>query len=254
MIPGRVLTAFGAADADVAAATPAGPAWGNGVRIGDVVYSEATATSHWSATLRDKMQVDGLAIAKPARATDGRFVVAGWMASGYVPGRPEIRLDETVAVALRLADALHGVTGPTGVERTDVFAQAELDAWAWGDREFGAIDAPVQVGHADLLATTLYDGEACPGLSDIVPFATLRPAGATAALAIADGLIATADGGVDVGVLDRFAHIPRLDELVLRFVKYRELVNIAHPHGKPNIRSNIAGVLDTLVSRRAATL
>lgn len=252
MIPDHVLTAFGS-DSSLRPA-PAGPAWDHGWVVGPLVYSEAADTAHWSASVRTKLTVPGLRVARPARSSDGRVVVGGWRASGHIAGELSLRTDETVAAALRLADTLTQVDGPVDLRRTDLFAEAEREAWARCDEEFGSIDAPLQVGHADMLATTIYSGSAAPALTDLVPFAQPRPHAMTAAQAIADALIVGAEGGVDVGLVERFAHLPDLEELVLRGVTYREIVVDRLPAEHSLTRSNIAAVRGALMSRRSATI
>ncbi|AIT60467.1 hypothetical protein [Corynebacterium doosanense] len=252
MIPDHVLTAFGS-DSSVPPVS-AGPAWDHGWVVGPLVYSEATDTAHWSASVRTKLTVAGVRVARPARSSDGRVVVGGWRASGHIAGELSLRIDETVAAALRLADALAEVDGPVDLRRTDLFAEAEREAWARCDEEFGVIDAPLQVGHADMLATTIYSGSAAPAVTDLVPFAQPRPHAMTAAQAIADALIIGAEGGVDTGVIERFAHLPDLEDLILRGLTYREIVADRHPDENSLTCSNIAAVRAALMSRRSATI
>lgn len=254
MIPGHVLTAFGADEAGGAEPVFAGPAWDNGWTVGPLVFSEATDTAHWSASVRMKLSVPGVRIARPARASDGRVVVGGWKASGHIPGELALRVDETVSAALRLAEALEPVAGPVDLHRSDTFAQAELAAWARVDDEFGPVDAPVQVGHADMLGTTIYAGVSAPAVTDLVPFAVPRPRVMTAAQVIADALIIGAEGGVDVGLIERFAHLPDLENLLLRAVAYRGIVADLLPEHNSLTRSNVGVVHQALMSRRSATI
>lgn len=257
MIPQHVLTAFNASQpAPRTGARPEamGPAWDNGYRIGSTVYSEATDTAHWSAMLREKLTVPGLRIARPLRTTDGRFTVGGWKASAHIPGQPLRRYDETVMVALRLADALADIPGPTGLERSDLFAEAEREAFRLADEHFGELELPLQSGHADVLASTIYDGTAVPGVTEIVPFADPRPRAMSAALAIVDAMIIEAETGVDTGLLDRFAHVEKIEDLALRAVYYRDIVAERHPRTNSITRSNVRAVRDALVSRRSATI
>lgn len=251
MIPEHVLTAFGS---DGAAPVAAGPAWDNGWVVGPLVYSEATDTAHWSASVRTRLTVPGVRVARPARSSDGRVVVGGWRASSHIPGELSLRIDETVAAALRLTDALSEVDGPVDLRRTDLFAEAERDAWARCDEEFGVLDAPVQAGHADMLGTTIYAGAAAPAVTDLVPFAQPRPHAMTAAQTITDALIVGAEGGIDVGLIERFAHLPDLEDLLLRAVTYREIVADRHPEENSLTCSNVAAVRAALMSRRSATI
>lgn len=253
MIPQHVLTAF---NADTAQSRPQqlDAAWGNGFLLGKIAYSEATDTAHWSATVGEKLVVPGVRIARPLRSTDGRFTVGGWRATSYLAGQPARRYDETVLASLRLAEVLADTSGPEGLKRADLYAEAEREAWRLGDEKFGALDLPVQPGHADMLATTIYSGTAAPAVTEIVPFADPRPRAFTAALVIADAMIVEAESGVDTGLLDRFAHLEEIGQLVARAVLYREIVAERHPRGNSLTRSNVAAVRDALVSGCSATI
>lgn len=252
MVPEHVLTAFQSDTAE--APQQLGPEWGNGDRVGTVVYAESTDTSHWSGTVRDKLDVPGLRISRPILSSDGRTVVAGWTADTFIDGAPQLRIDETVSAALRLTDALWQVQGPVGLQRDDDFAIAEREAWAECDERYGEIDAPGQVGHADMVGTTIYDGTRTPGLTDVVPFVVPRPYAMTAATAIADLLILAPGDTVDDSVVSRFGHVPDLKRLVLRALAYRRHVAERHEFAPSNAVSNIHRIEETLVSRWSDTI
>jgi uncharacterized protein (TIGR02569 family) len=59
-----------------------GDQWVGGWRVGEVVLSMVPdhARAAWSAATRENLFVDGLRIARPFRATDGRYVISGWRA------------------------------------------------------------------------------------------------------------------------------------------------------------------------------
>ncbi|SMG25751.1 TIGR02569 family protein [Corynebacterium pollutisoli] len=230
---------------------PAGHGWDHGWRIGPYVYSRACGVAAgWSAKLRGTLQVDGVRLARPVRSTDGRFVVAGWKASTWIDGELARRVDETVLVALRLAEALAAQPAPPEPEQADPFVLADQRAWEEDAPEYRPVTGPLQVGHADLLASTLYHGTQAPVVTDLVPFAAPRPAAYTAALVIVDGLIA---GAVDDGIIDRFRHLPDMDQLLLRAVSYRRHVNDLHPESTSNARSHIRRVEDLLMSEAPDT-
>ena len=230
---------------------PAGHGWDHGWRIGPYVYSRASGVAAgWSAKLRGTLQVDGVRLARPVRSTDGRFVVAGWKASTWIDGELARRVDETVLVALRLAEALAAQPAPPEPEQADPFVLADQRAWEEDAPEYRPVTGPLQVGHADLLASTLYHGTQAPVVTDLVPFAAPRPAAYTAALVIVDGLIA---GAVDDGIIDRFRHLPDMDQLLLRAVSYRRHVNDLHPESTSNARSHIRRVADLLMSEAPDT-
>lgn len=256
--PEHVLNAFHAAASNPARS--AGPehlgyAWDNGVKIGEVVLAHASELAAWSAKVREKLDVPAARVVRPVLSTDGRFVVAGWKANQFVPGRLARRVDETAQLALRLEEVLRDIAVPhagSAGARQDVFARAERAAWDETGEFYREWEpGPVGLGHADLLATTLFTGLNAPTIVDLVPTDAPRPAGYTAALVIVDGLIA---GAVDDAVCDRFAHIPGVDQLLLRAVAYRRHVNELHPGSKANTRSHIERVEEMLVSRAAAIL
>nr|WP_164546476.1 TIGR02569 family protein [Corynebacterium hylobatis] len=248
-VPNHVVSAF---QGESGVPEPAGHAWDNGWRIGPVVYSRASGVAAgWSAKLRGTLQIDGVRLARPVRSTDGRFVVAGWKASTWIDGELSRRVDETVLVALRLADALADKPEPPEPEQADPFVLADQRAWEESAPEYRQLTGAVQVGHADLLACTLYHGTQTPAVTELVPFSAPRPHGYTAALVIVDGLIA---GAVDDGVIDRFRQLPDIDQLLLRAVAYRRHINDLHPASSSNARAHIRRVEDLLMSRVADTI
>ena len=92
--PEKVLEAFHATSAPDEA-VQLGPAWDNGLRVGDVVFARAGQLTSWSAKVREKLQVDGARVARPVLSTDGRYTVAGWKATQFVAGDVARRVDET---------------------------------------------------------------------------------------------------------------------------------------------------------------
>lgn len=253
-VPDHVLGAFHAPTTKEPAQRM-GPAWDNGLKVGDVVYARAQPTAAWSAKVRQDLEVPGARVVRPVLTTDGRFTVAGWKASVHVPGAVAYRVDETVALAGRLEAALGVASAPNGaaIGRDDVFARAEAAAWEETGEAYRELpaDTPLVWGHADLAAVTLYSGTAQPAIVDSVPTAARRPKGYTAALVIVDGLIAEA---VDEAICDRFSYIPEIDQLLLRAVAYRRHINNLHPKSKAAVRSHIERVESMLVSRAAAIL
>lgn len=232
-IPDHVLAAF---QIRGEAAAPTGPAWDNGARVGRVVIAHAGPTDAWSAKLRERLAPEGVRVARPVRATDGRFVVGGYKASDFAEGDVTSRVDEVIAAALALEEAMADVVAP-GAERSDRWAEADRAAWRGAQ-----FDGPTRVAHADFFHTCIFSGTLPPLVTDIVPTAEPRPAGYTAALALVDGLLARC---VDDRVIDRWAHIARLPELALRAVDYRETLDAAEGS---NLRSDIARVRSLLMS------
>lgn len=86
----------------------------------------------------------------------------------------------------------------------------------------------LQVCHADLVGTLLYDGTAAPVLTDIVPAWHVR--GWTAALAAVDCLSMM---GADEELLRRFDHLPDFGQLLVRAMCYRLFVHAVSPESQP---------------------
>ncbi|MDO5507459.1 MAG: hypothetical protein Q4F64_03895 [Corynebacterium casei] len=245
----QVLSAF---NASMTQPEKMSSAWDYGWRVDDVVFARATDTAPWSAKLRLKLDIPGARVVRPMRSTDGRFVVGGWKANHHVAGSLSKRVDETAALALRWDEEM-GTRDDSAPQRDDVFSRAEM--LAWEETGEGYQDLPKNlatvIGHADLLATTIYSGSNAPVIVDVIPTAALRPKGYSAALVIIDGLIA---GACDDGICDRFAHVPGIDQLLLRAVAYRRHVNNLHPESKSYTRSHIERVEEYLLSRVNATM
>ena len=245
----QVLSAF---NASMTQPEKMSSAWDYGWRVDDVVFARATDTAPWSAKLRLKLDIPGARVVRPMRSTDGRFVVGGWKANHHVAGSLSKRVDETAALALRWDEEM-GTRDDSAPQRDDVFSRAEM--LAWEETGEGYQDLPKNlatvIGHVDLLATTIYSGSNAPVIVDVIPTAALRPKGYSAALVIIDGLIA---GACDDGICDRFAHVPGIDQLLLRAVAYRRHVNNLHPESKSYTRSHIERVEEYLLSRVNATM
>ncbi len=275
-LPAHVRDSFHADPKEPAKQLGAG--WDYGWRIGGIVFIKVSHPDRaaWSSRTREDLQVDGVRIVRPIRSTDGRFINAGWRASAYVPGVLANRVDETVAAALRLDEALSELPIPDSfhsVDAKDAFSVADYAAWrdehdvvildpAVPSQEivgslvpkvrdllrpmFGADGERImnQVTHADMFATTLYSGQQPPAVTDIVGVA--HPKGYTAAQTIVDALMLNA---VDTGILDRFRHIEHLDQLVLRALLYRLYIHAMHPLATANTGTNLELVCQAVVSK-----
>lgn len=228
-IPGHVLSAF---QVDGIAPVKLGAAWDFGARYDRVVVSAATATSAWSAKVRERFTSPGVLVARPVRATDGRVVVGGFRASEFIEGDIAARADEAVAAALAFDEAMAGVDAPT-VERTDMWAEADRAVW-----DAAAPTGRVSVAHLDFFACCLFSGTLPPALTDIVPSAEPRPRGYTAALTLVDALLNEA---VDERIVSRWAHIPDLGALALKACEFRELTS-ASSHSESNVHANLGRV------------
>ena len=247
--PLHVRTAFGVRDA-----TPRprahlpGPAWScDGVLLRPV---SDTVLAAWSAATIEDLGaggVDGVRLARPVRASDGRRVVSGWSACHDVSGEVRPRHDDVVAVSLRLHRALARIERPRFVDdRDDILARADrmafgertvtLDAETGGDlfaelaRRRAAAPVVSQLVHGDLFGTVLFDGgsgdgvDVPPAVLDIVPF--WRPIEWAAAVVVVDAL---AWGGADAGIVGRWAHLPQWPQMLLHGLLFRLAVHAQHP-------------------------
>lgn len=235
MIPQHVLSAF---QVDGIAPTSAGAAWDWGARYDHVVIAPATATSAWSAKVRERFSSPGVLVARPVRATDGRVVVGGFKANEHLAGETAARADEAIAAALAFDGAMGEVEGPS-VDRTDIFAEADRVVWGTDSAA-----APRGIAHLDFFACCVFSGTLPPALTDIVPSVEPRPLGYTAALTLVDALLTQS---VDDRVISRWAHVPHLRNLALRALEYRLATGAALP-ARANNSSNSERVRDLLLS------
>ncbi len=241
--PVHVRTAFGVRDAVPRPRQDLpGPAW----RCDALVLRPVadTVLAAWSAGAVEDLAaagVDGLRLARPVRASDGRRVVAGWAACHDVPGRVEARHDDVIAASLRLHRATARLERPRLVDdRDDVLARADRAAFGEKstplDPETGGtlftelarrrlkLDRPAQLVHGDLFGTVLFDRDAPPAVLDLVPF--WRPVEWAAAVVVVDAL---AWGGADPGILTRWAHLAQWPQMLLHALLFRLAVHAQHP-------------------------
>ena len=259
-LPQHVRTAFGVRDVPARPIVFGGfPAW----RCGDVVIRLVTdkALAAWSARVLDTLQVDGVRIARPVRASDGRWVVAGWSACHYVSGAPRPRYHDLVATSLRLHAATASVRRPRLLDDRDDLA-ARADAAAWGERTIALapqaggllfdelagcrrqIRLPAQVVHADLFGTVLFDSTAPPAVLDLVPF--WRPVEWAAAVIVVDAL---AWGGADPRLLGAWSHLDGWSQMLLRALLFRVALHAQHPAASTESLRGLETAADLIVHR-----
>ena len=117
-LPPHVRTAFGVADVEpVAVVWASRHAWQCGEVLIRPVADNALAS--WSAGVLDGLHVDGVRLARPIRASDGRWIVAGWAACRRVAGVLEPRYDAVVDTANRLHAATAAVPRPRLLDSMD---------------------------------------------------------------------------------------------------------------------------------------
>lgn len=231
--PDRVRAAFGADDGDLE------PFDGLGWRAGGIVLLPVADSEQalWAAKWLADVSLPDLRLARPARATDGRRVVGGWMAFRAIDGElasdVESRVDELVLVSVKLHQALEHLPRPDFLgKHADVLARADRMAWGeeeaalddsscgrWFDLLFGAtkrVSLNDQIVHASLYRSVRFYTDAAPSVVDFRPF--FRPPEWSAALVVVD---AVADGKADIETMERWAHIPAWPQMLLRAVLFR---------------------------------
>ncbi|SHK91089.1 TIGR02569 family protein [Pseudonocardia thermophila] len=260
-LPPHVRTAFGVNEIEPRPVEWAGRrAW----HCGDILIRAVAdnAVAAWSAGVLDTLEVPGVRIAKPVRSSDGRWVIAGWAASRFVPGTLEPRYDEVVAVAEKLHAVMADLPRPRLLENRDDLVTRSAAA-AFGelrvtvDRSHGGalfdhlaayrrpVHAEPQVVHPELFGAVLFDGDAPPAIVDLVP--CWRPPAWAAAVIVVDAL---AWGGADEGLIHRWAHLPEWPQMLLRAVLHRIVLHAQHPDGGPRTLAGLeraAGLVSALV-------
>lgn len=246
--PAHILAAFGVLD-EVEPLD--GGSSGTAFRFGDTVLKQTSnpAESSWIAATFEQLRISGVRLARPVRASDGRWVVGGWTAQRFVSGRPEPRYDEIIEASIVLHEALAGVSEPRFLrDRDDLYSRAERLAWGelrvdsseTGDGHGGRLLAdlaagrrPVttvaQVVHGDLFGNVLFAGSAPPAIIDITPY--WRPSVWAAAIIAVDAL---SWGGAQTDLLERWAHLPEWPQMLRRAVMFRLAISLTHPRTTPS--------------------
>lgn len=249
-LPPHVRTAFGVKDLEPRPVVWAGRrAW----HCGDVLIRPVSdnAVAAWSAGVLDGLEIEGLRLARPVRSSDGRWIVAGWAASRFVPGTLEPRYDAVVDVGMRLHAAIAHVQRPRVLDdRDDLLTRSAaaafgerrltLDPSSGGDlyTQLAAYRTPVrvaaQVVHPELFGAVLFDDDGVPALIDLVP--CWRPKEWAAAVVVVDAL---AWGGADDGMIARWSHLDEWPQMLLRAVLHRLALHAQHPEASA---STLAGL------------
>jgi len=198
-----VLEGFGVRDeAPVPLPGGQGTAW----RAGGVVFKPLDGSLdalRWQAGVLAAVRPDGIRLAAPLPATDGRLVVEGWTAWPALAGRHEPRWAQIADAGERLHRALEGVPRPDAIldARTDRWAVA--DRVAWGETGPGGAEAvpavvrllalrapvpgPSQLVHGDLSGNVLFAPGLPPAVIDFSPY--WRPAPYASAVVAVDAVL-----------------------------------------------------------------
>jgi uncharacterized protein (TIGR02569 family) len=260
-LPPHVRTAFGVAEVEPAPVIWAGRhAWQCGEVLIRPVADNAVAS--WSAGVLDGLQVEGVRLARPIRASDGRWIVAGWAACRHVAGTVEPRYDAIVDTANRLHAATAAVPRPRLLDdRDDLVARSAAGAFgeikltlgpANGGGLYGQLAAyrtpvrvPSQVVHPELFGAVLFDQAGTPGLVDLVP--CWRPKEWAAAVLVVDAL---AWGDADPALIQHWDRLDEWPQMMLRAVLHRLALHAQHPEASPRALAGLeraAGLVSTLL-------
>ncbi|MGH3951673.1 MAG: TIGR02569 family protein [Pseudonocardiaceae bacterium] len=241
--PPHVCSAFGTSpDGLEPLATERG--WRSGVVVFRPVIDKAEAS--WVATTLSRVSVPDVRIAMPARATDGRQIVGGWMAYRDPEGTPttdpgRIGFDDLMLTSVTLHQAVAGLDRPDFIgRRSDLEAQADRMAWGeqhadldetkggrWFEVLAGSakpVSLPDQIVHGNLYRSVRFAEDAPPTVLDFRPY--FRPAEWGSALVAVDAI---ALGGADGLLLDGWAHLPAWPQMLLRAMLFRLAAHALNP-------------------------
>jgi uncharacterized protein (TIGR02569 family) len=230
-VSGETLASFGLAGP----AIPLPGGEGRSFRVGEVVLRreniDEVAEAAWRAELFAGIVTRDFRIPRPVRTAAGGWIApGGWTAWTFVEGRPATRADAP-AVA-HAADAFHAalaaIPQPPHLAQRDTLYDRS-DRWAWGEppaqigEPFAGLVArlaavrrplthlPAQLIHGDLNPDNfLVAPGQPPAIIDMAAY--WRPASFGAAVAA----YWLGPYRADASVLDGFAQVPHLDQLLVR--------------------------------------
>lgn len=257
--PSHVLSAFGLVGS-VPESLPGGR--GQAFRCGDAVLKPVDNPSEaaWLASTFEHLRVTGVRVARPIRASDGRWVVAGWCAQRFVSGAPEPRYDEIIEASLAFHEATADVAEPRFLSgRDDLYSRADRLSWgeAAEDGVFGEghgarlyatlaggrrpVTATSQLVHRDLFGNVLFVGAALPGIIDLTP--SWRPASWAAAVIAVDAL---SWGGASIELLTEWNDLPDWPQMIRRALLFRLAVSLSHPRTTPSSMVDILSAAEVI--------
>ncbi|GGN98185.1 TIGR02569 family protein [Actinoplanes lobatus] len=230
--PRAVCAAFGAEGDAVRLAGGKGGTW----RVGDVVLkpSEGDDEVRWRAEVLTALPASPrFRIARPVRAADGDWLAGGWEATEAVAGHPDQRrVDDVIRVGAAFHELVAAVPRPT-------FLDTRHDPWVYGEQlaffdtpppgprrpsklldELLALRRPAalpeQVVHGDLLGNILFSDGLPPAVIDWPAY--WRPPAWASAVAAVDAMVWH---GTGPEVIDRWAHLPEWNQMLVRAAIYR---------------------------------
>lgn len=239
--PCAVLSAFAVTDDPVVLPGGQGRTW----RAGEVILKpvEFMAETVWRAeVLTELADSPRFRVARPVRARDGRWVVGGWEACGFVAGDSDVeRPDEVMRAGLAFHAAIAGLPRPA-------FLDWRHDPWDYGDRVAWQ-EVPMRVSprampllepllrcrrpvtldpqlvHGDLAGNVLFADGLPPAIIDWPVY--WRPAAWALAVVVADALCWYR---AVPALAARWSHLPAWDQMLVRALIYRIVTHDA-AHG-----------------------
>jgi uncharacterized protein (TIGR02569 family) len=230
--PETVLAAFGVTDGPVLLPGGKGGTW----RAGQLILKpvEFLAETLWRADVLHELPDSAeFRVARPARTTDGDWVIDGWEASLFADGAPDVsRQDDVLRAGIAFHAAIAGLPRPAFLDQRD-------DPWSYGDRVAWQevpvqgsraamdllqplidarrpVDLVSQVVHGDLPGNVLFADGLPPAVIDWPAY--WRPTSWASAVAVADALC-WYDAQPDL--IARWSHLPRWGQMLVRALIYR---------------------------------
>jgi hypothetical protein len=238
------------------------------VRFGGLVakqVSDASEAEWEQCTLATLPMPADVRWPRPVAASDGRWVVDGWIASEFVNGLRPVAPDWPAVI--ELADRFHRATAT--VRPPPEMLTARTHRWARGERhafdeaavalppDLAAIDArladrcrpdphPPQFVHVDLTGNVFLDAHDVPVVLDVA--VGLRTPGYAAAVVVADALV-WHDAAPDlVGSLDRFGDARALVARALRFRLVTDVLAVTQSDAVGVDPARYEGIVASLVA------
>lgn len=230
-----MLAAFGLSGT----ARPLAGGTGQSARSGDVVLKPAgdAAEACWLADLADRLRPANTRLPRPLRAVDGRWVVEGWTASAYLPGRERSgRWAETIGAGRALHATLEAEPRPSLLAaRTHRWAHADRVAWEEVDDDMGPLGRELtsrydvvelrrQLVHCDLSGNVLFHENEPPAVIDLSLY--WRPPAYAEAIIAVDALLWC---DAPATLLDLLQH-PDATQLLLRATVFRLSTDLSPDH------------------------
>ncbi|MEJ6549467.1 TIGR02569 family protein [Corynebacterium sp. USCH3] len=202
-------------------------------------FDETAASAlRFNEALDEAMQGAG----RPAFLDMAARLAAPGTATGELSETELFAVAEAAAWADDPTDLLMPVMDLTVVPRDDVAAAMEKATGLMLLRD--EVSSTDQLVHGDALGCTVYDGYADPAIVDFVP--AWRPAAWSVALLVVD---AVAWANAEDGLLDRWAHLPEFDQLLLRAVMFRLFAHAAVPGTLAQSWPGLSRVSDVIAAR-----